>query len=118
MKAEGIVFLYDRKLGNPEQISKQFSEHFSEISENLVKENLLSLSDLKSIMDNKTIFWGGIKQNFEKILLDSDAIGTISWDVYKSHTGKECSEDVKSLIYNNDENSWNFPLIVSVLSIE
>ena len=43
MVAIGVVFLYNRKEGSPEEVSKKFSKHFPDITENLVKEDLLNL---------------------------------------------------------------------------
>ena len=39
MKAIGIVLLYDRKIGSPEEISKTFfGENFSKVTEGLVTQ--------------------------------------------------------------------------------
>ena len=115
MKAIGLVFLYNRKLGTPKEISSQFSEHFSFISENLVLEKLLGLGELKNIIDNKRIYWAGIKKNFENIMEDNDSIGKIAWKVFKDFFGEEPSEEVKSLVYNGINTPWHFPVMVCVL---
>ena len=82
MRAIGIVFLYDRTLGEPEVISKQFSKHFSDVGENLVLEGLMDLTALKEILDMKRVYWGGIKENFLGLLNDDDSIGKIAWKVF------------------------------------
>ncbi|MFX1238924.1 MAG: hypothetical protein ACFFAS_08455 [Promethearchaeota archaeon] len=115
MIAKGIVFLYDRNIGTPQDISSKFSEYFPQITENLVKEGLLTLPDLKEIMDLKHIYWGGIKENFDELLLDEDSIGKVGWQVYNKHSGKEASDEVKSLIYDGNKAPWNYSLVVCVL---
>ncbi|NHJ23333.1 MAG: hypothetical protein EAX89_02070 [Candidatus Lokiarchaeota archaeon] len=115
MKAIGIVFLYDRALGTPELVSKDFSAQFSNVSENLVLEGLLELPDLKFILDNKNIFWGGIKENFQEIQENENMIGRLAWRIFKDYSGIESSEEVKSLIYKANDAPWNFTLMVCVL---
>ncbi|GAI79145.1 unnamed protein product [marine sediment metagenome] len=92
MKSIGLVFLYDRNLGAPDEVSKKFSKFFSFVSENLVLEGLVELPKLKEIMDLGKIYWAGIKQNFETILEDHDAIGKIAWKVFNDYSGIEPSE--------------------------
>ena len=116
MKAIGIVFLYDRNQGRPEEISKKFAGNdFSTVTENLVKEGLMDLVTLKDIIDSKSIYWAGIKENFNKFLSDNDAIGNIAWQVFKRYTEKDASEDIKSLIYDRSHAPWNFTLIARVI---
>jgi hypothetical protein len=115
MKAIGIVFLYDRTLGTPELVSKNFSSHFSNVSENLVLEGLLELPDLKFILDNKNIYWAGIKENFQEIQKNENMIGKLAWRIFKDYSGIESSEEVKSLIYETNNSPWNFTLMVCVL---
>ncbi len=115
MKALGLVLLYDRKLGIPEDISQRFSESFPQITENLVKQGLLDLLELKNIMDRKLIFWGGIKEKFEEILKDSESIGQIAWQVFNNHSDLECSEEIKSLIYDGVSAPWKFTVMACVL---
>ncbi len=115
MVAIGIVFLYNRKEGSPEEVSKRFSKHFSDITENLVKEDLLNLVELKEIIDTKSIYWGGIKKGFNNILNDNEAIGHFAWNLFKDFTKKEASEDVEVLIYDGLKASWGFTILVCVL---
>ena len=115
MAAIGIVILYDRSLGSPEQVSKDFSSHFSVVSENLVLEGLIELPNLKKILDNKHMYWAGIKENFQKIQEDEEMIGKLAWKVFKDHSGIEPSEDVKSLIYDGKLAPWGFNLMLCVL---
>ncbi|HEY0088999.1 MAG TPA: hypothetical protein VGB37_09150 [Candidatus Lokiarchaeia archaeon] len=115
MVAVGIVFLYNRKEGSPEEVSKKFSKHFSDITENLVKEDLLNLVELKEIMDTKPIYWGGIKKDFNKMLNDNEAIGAFAWNLFKGFTKKEASEDVEVLIYDGLKAPWGFTILVCVL---
>lgn len=115
MKAVGLVFLYDRSLGEPEVVSKDFSEFFSSVSENLVKEGLLTLPDLKLIIDNQLIFWGGIKENFEQISEDDEAIGKIAWQVFTSNSSVKISDEVKSLVYDGSKSPWEFTLMACVV---
>jgi hypothetical protein len=115
MKSIGLVFLYDRNLGAPDDVSKKFSEFFSFVSENLVLEGLVELPKLKEIIDSRKIYWAGIKQNFDTILEDHDAIGKIAWKVFSDYSGIEPSEEVKSLVYGSDKAPWKFTLLVCVL---
>ena len=115
MKAIGLVFLYDRNLGTPEEISKKFSEHFAFVSENLVMEGLLNLGELKEIIDTKRIYWAGIKEEFHEIVNDDSSIGKLAWKVFKDYYGKEPSEEVKSIIYNGNQVPWDFTLMTCVL---
>ncbi|TFG08801.1 MAG: hypothetical protein EU539_01235 [Promethearchaeota archaeon] len=109
--------LYDRKEGNPDEISKKFfGEHLSLVTENLVKQGLIDLPELKEILDNKSVYWGGIKQNFEEILASDDAIGKLAWKIYHDQTGIEAtSEEVKSLIYDGSKAPWKFTLMACVV---
>lgn len=115
MKAVGLVFLYDRNLGEPEVVSKDFSEFFSGVSENLVKEGLMALHDLKRIIDNQLIFWGGIKENFEQITEDDEAIGKLAWQVFTSNSKVGISEEVRSLVYDGSKAPWEFTLMACVV---
>ena len=115
LKALGIVFLYDRSLGAPEDLAKKFSENFTIVTENIVLENLVQLIDLKEIMDKNRIYWAGIKENFNEILNNEEIIGKLAWKVFKDNTTIDASDEVKSLIYNSDKVPWKFPLIVCVL---
>ncbi len=115
MKAIGIVFLFDKKVGSPEDISKQFSKYFSNVSENFVKEGLMDLVELKSILDSKKIFWGGIKEDFENLLKNDELIGDLAWNVFKKHVNIEAAEDIRTLIYQASDAPWGFTLIANVL---
>jgi len=115
MQAIGLVFLYDRNIGKPEDISKRFSSHFANVGENLVLEGLLDLPTFKEIMDTKRIYWGGIKENFLELLDDDDAIGKLAWKVFVDNSKIEPSEEVKILIYQKQSTPWNFSLMVCVL---
>ncbi len=115
MKPIGIVFLYDRKEGNPTDVAKKFAENLPTVSEDLVKEKLIDLPTLKSIMDSKSIYWGGIKKNFDKVAEDEEVIGETAWQVFNNHTGLECSEEMKSLIYDGKKAPWHYSVIVCVL---
>jgi hypothetical protein len=115
MHAIGLVLLYNRNIGNPEDISKRFSSHFANVGENLVLEGLLELPEFKEIMDMKRIYWGGVKENFLKLLDDDDAIGKLAWKVFVDNSKIEPSEEVKSLIYEKENAPWDFSLMVCVL---
>ena len=115
LKAIGIVFLYDRNEGGPETISKKFSNHFSSVSENLVSEKLLGLTDLKKIMDHQRIYFGGIRDRFSEIMEDESAFGRVAWKIFHDNSGIEPSEDVKSLIFEGKDAPWEFSLIVNVI---
>ena len=115
MRAIGIVFIYDRKEGTPDEISNKFSDFFPSVGENLVTEKLIDLVELKQIMDNKRIFWGGVKENFTEIMKDEDNIGKLAWKIFNDFSRLEPSEEVKSLVYESRESPWNFPLTVNVL---
>jgi hypothetical protein len=114
-KAIGIVFLYNKDVGGPEKVSTQLSDYFSDITQNLVNQELLGLPDLKEIMDEKKIYFGGIKRDFKKILNDNESIVNIAWEVYNQHTGIEASDEVKVLIYDGDQTPWKFTLMACVL---
>ena len=115
MKAIGLVFLYNRKEGNPEEVSKEFVKHFHLVSENLVTEGLIDLLRLKNIIDMKQIYWAGIKEQFLEILDDEQAIGKLAWKVFKDFSGKEPFDEVKSLLYDEDAVPWKFTLLACVL---
>lgn len=115
MKAIGLGFLYNRIEGNPEDISRKFSKHFHLVSENLVIEGLIDLPELKKIIDLKQIYWAGIKERFLELLEDEEAIGKLSWKVFKDFSGKEPFDDVKSLVYGKNEVPWKFILMACVL---
>lgn len=115
MKPTGIVFLYNRNIGSPKDVSKKFSQYFADMTENLVKEGLLDLPALKEIIDLKSIFWGGISKDFDKVLGDSEAIGSIAWKIFYDHTKREASDDIKSLVFEESAAPWKFSLIVCVL---
>lgn len=68
MNAIGLVFLYNRIEGNPEEVSRKFSKYFHLVSENLVTEGLIDLPELKKIIDLKQIYWAGKKERFLEIL--------------------------------------------------
>ncbi|MEJ2248722.1 MAG: hypothetical protein P8Y70_11210 [Candidatus Lokiarchaeota archaeon] len=115
MSAMGLVFLFDMQEGSPEDISAKFSEYFPGVSENLVREELLELVELKEIMYSKRIFCGGIKKDFKRIVKNPDMIGDLAWKVFKKHTDIEASEDVRVLIYKGSEVPWEFTLLACVL---
>ncbi len=115
MKAIGLVFLYNRTEGKPEDVSRKFSKHFHLVSENLITEGLIDLPELKKIIDMKQIYWAGIKERFLEILEDQEAIGKLAWKVFKDFSGKEPFDEVKSLIYDGNEVPWKFTLMACVL---
>ena len=115
MKSIGIVFLYNRSLGSPDEMASKFSKYFANVSENIVLEKLVQLNDLKEIIDKKRIYWAGIKEKFSDILNDEEIIGKLAWKVFKDHSNIEASDEVKSLIYDGNKVPWNFPLMVCVL---
>jgi hypothetical protein len=116
MKAIGLVFLYDRKKGAPQDVSRSFfGEQLSLVTENLVKQELLGILELKEILDSRSIYWAGIKENFKEILDNDDAIGKLAWKVFKDQSGKDASEEVKSLVYDGLKVPWHFTLMVCVL---
>jgi hypothetical protein len=116
-KAIGLVFLFDMEAveGSTEKVSKEFSEYFSGVTENLVREEFLELVDLKKIIDEKKIFWGGIKERFEEVLENSDKIGDLAWRVFKNHTDIEGEEDINCLIYDGEDAPWGFTLLACVI---
>ena len=116
MKAIGIVLLYDRNIGSPNEVSKKFfGENFSKVTEGLVTQGLIEFVDLKNILDAKSIYWGGIKENFKNILEDDEAIGRLAWKVFNDQSGKDASDEVKSLIYDESKAPWKFTLMACVL---
>jgi hypothetical protein len=115
MKGIGIVFLYDRNIGEPQKVSVNFSTYFSTVAENLVAEKMITLPELKEIMDLKRIYWGGIKQNFVEILHEEESIGKVAWKLFLDKSGITPSEEVKSLIYKKENTPWSFTLMVCIL---
>ena len=115
MKAIGLVFLYDRNEGVPQEVSAKFISHFSNVTENLVLEGLMQLTELKEILDMKRLYWGGIKQNFLEMQNDELLIGKVAWKIYTDNSGIEPSEDVKSLVYEEKDAPWKFALNVCVI---
>jgi len=115
MSAFGIVFLYNRNIGNPQKVSKNFSKYFSDITENLVNQDLLGIIELKEIIDSKRIYWGGIRENFAELLNNEELIGQVAWKVFKENSGTEPSDEVKMLIYDEKKTPWNFTLMVCVI---
>ena len=115
MNANGIVFLYNRNIGNPQEVSKSFSKYFSKVTENLVSQHLLGIVELKEIIDLKRIFWGGIRENFTELLSNEELIGQVAWKVFKENSGIEPSDEVKILIYDDKKVPWNFTLMVCVI---
>jgi hypothetical protein len=113
--AIGLVFLFNMTEGKPQDVSTKFSEHFSNVSENLVREGLLELIDLKEIIDSKKIFWGAIKKDFKMVVENPEMIGELAWRVFKNHTEIEASEDVRVLIYNGEDVPWGFTLLACVI---
>ncbi|MFW9938325.1 MAG: hypothetical protein ACFFD5_11800 [Candidatus Thorarchaeota archaeon] len=115
MSAIGIVFLYKREIGKPQEVSKNFSKYFSNITENLVKQDLLGIVELKEIIDSKRIYWGAIKENFNEFFNNEELIGQVAWKVFNEHSGIEPSEEVKILIYDENKSPWYFILMVCVI---
>ena len=115
MKAIGLVFLYDRKEGSPQDISTKFISHFSNVTENLVLEGIMNLPELKEILEMKRVYWGGIKQNFLEIQDDETLIGKVAWKVFTDNSGIEPSEEVKSLVYDEKDAPWKFGLNACVI---
>jgi hypothetical protein len=113
--AIGLVFLFNMEEGSPEDVSQEFSEYFSSVTENLVRQNLLDLVRLKEIIDEKKIFWGAVKKDFQKVVNDPERIGDLAWQVYKNHTDIKASEDVKVLLYDGEQAPWGFTLMACVL---
>lgn len=113
--AIGLVFLFNMEEGSPEDVSQEFSEYFSSVTENLVMQNLLDLVRLKEIIDEKKIFWGAVKKDFQKVVNDPERIGDLAWQVYKNHKDIKASEDVKVLLYDGEQAPWGFTLMACVL---
>lgn len=115
MKAIGLVFLYDRNEGAPQDVSKNFISHFSNVTENLVLEGLMTLIELKEILEIKRVYWGGINQNFLEMQDDETLIGKVAWKVFTDNSGIEPSEEVKSLVYEEKDAPWKFGLNACVV---
>lgn len=115
MNALGIVFLYDRVMGAPDAVSKEFSEHFPGISEDLVKSKLIDISQLKLIIDSKMIFWGGVTEKFYEFLDDEVVLGSIAIKVFEKHSPQKTGDEVKCLIYDREQAPWKFTIAVCVL---
>ena len=116
LKPIGIVILYDRKEGTPEELSSKFAaEFFSQVSENVIKEKMLSLGEMKELLDSKMLFYGGIKEKFDEFTNNPEVLGQIAWKVFYDHTGKEPIDDVKLVIFNGDNVPWNHSIAACVL---
>ncbi|MFX0058618.1 MAG: hypothetical protein ACFE85_06140 [Candidatus Hodarchaeota archaeon] len=115
MSAIGFVFLYNRNIGTPQDVSKELGKYFPYITENLVEQDLLGLPELKEVMDSKQIYWGGIREHFNEFLNNEELIGQVAWKVFKDNSGIEPSEEIKILIYDEKKSPWNFSLIVCVI---
>ena len=115
MKAIGIVFLYDRVMGSPDVVAKEFSQYFPSITEDLMNSKVLDLAELKDIMDSNKIYWGGIKEDFKSFLKDEPSIGGIAINVFEQNSNLEVSDEIKTLIYNGEKAPWKFDIVVCVL---
>ena len=116
MKPIGIVILYDRKEGAPEELSSKFAgEFFSQVTENLVKARTLDIGDIKVVLDAKQLFYGGIKESFIELVENPEGLGKIAWKVFNNHTGKEPLDDVKLVIFEGDKVPWNHTIAACVV---
>jgi len=115
MNAIGIVILYDRVMGDPEVVAKEFSEYFPGISEDLVKSKLLEISELKTILESKRVFWGGVKEKFYEFLDNYDFLGILAKEVFEKHSPLKAADEIKCLIYDREQVSWKFTIAVLVL---
>ncbi|MFO8017207.1 MAG: hypothetical protein R6U96_01105 [Promethearchaeia archaeon] len=114
-KAQGIVFLFNMEEGKPEDVSKEFKKYFSGVTENLVREGLMELVDLKKIIDEKKIYWGAVKKRFNEVIENGDKLGDLAWELFKKHTNIEADEDIRCLIYKGEDAPWNFTLCACVV---
>jgi hypothetical protein len=116
MKPIGIVILYDRKEGTPEELASKFAvEFFSQVTENLVKARALDIGDIKIVLDLKQVYYGGIKESFNELVENPDELGKIAWKVFNNHTGKEPIDDVKLVIFEGDKVPWNHTIAACVV---
>ena len=116
MKPIGIVILYDRKEGAPEEMASKFAgDYFSQITENILKERMLEIGDIKDILDSKLIYYGGIKESFRELLDNPEGLGQIAWKVYNNHTGREPTDDMKMVIFEGDKVPWNHTIAACVV---
>ncbi len=115
MKAIGIVFLYDRVIGSPDVVAKEFSQYFPSITEDLMNSKVLDLAELKDIMDSNKIYWGGIKEDFNSLIENKLSIGGIAINVFEQNSNLKVSDEVKSLIYDGDKAPWKFKVVVCIL---
>ena len=116
MKPVGIVILYDRKEGAPEEVASKFAgEFFSMITENLVKEKMLEISNIKEILDSKLIYYGGIKDNINDFIANPETLGQIAWKVFNTHAGKEPLDEVKLIIFEGNKVPWNHTIAACVV---
>ena len=111
----GIVMLYDRSEGDPQKVSKKFSESFSDVTENLFKQELIGLSELKEIITSRKIYWAGIKEKFSEILEDTETLGGLVRKVFMDHSGTEPSDEVKCLIYDGEKAPWGYSIVAGVV---
>ena len=116
MKPIGIVILYDRNEGAPEEMAAKFAGvFFSQVTENIVKERMLDIGDIKDILDSKTVYYGGIKESFKELESSPEGLGQIAWKVFNNHTGKEPLDDVKMVIFEGDKVPWNHTIVACVV---
>jgi hypothetical protein len=116
MKPIGIVILYDRKEGAPEELSTKFvGDFFAQITENLVKERTLDIGDIKEVLDSKQLFFGGIRESFNDFVDNPEGLGKIAWKVFNNHTGKEPIDDVKMVIFDGEKVPWKHTIAACVV---
>jgi len=116
LKPIGIVILYDRKQGAPEELSSKFAgEFFSQVTENLLSQKLLEMGDIKEFLESKLIFYGGIKDDFDGLVYNPDSLGQIAWKVFNNHTKKEPIDDVKMLIFDGEQVPWEHTIAACVI---
>ena len=114
MKAIGMVFLYDREIGSPEEVSKDFSKYFASVNENLVLNNVLNLVDLKEILDEHRIYWAGIKDIFLEVINNDELMGSIAWKVFVDKSGIKPSDQINVVFYDKNEVPWKFSLLTCI----
>ena len=113
----GIVFMYDKAVGDVQKVTDKLKPFLTEIVRNLVGSGYIKGKDeFERIFDGEFVYFSRLAaSDLKKMMSDESLIANTALDVYKYNTEVEANEEVNALHYPKEESPWGFDLLVAVV---
>ncbi len=119
MEPRGLVFIFNKKVGDLEFVTKEIMPYIPNMVDNLVKEGYVSYKEqFDTITDNNGVCWARIEDSKFKNITENEqthlaeiAIKTF----YSNNPEVKISDEIKAIHYDGTKAPWKFDLILTVI---